>query len=94
MLQRNENLSFGKMTFAHPLPRQKIEDGFAILIGENRLFGAHVTPDFLKKEFTRKKFLVSRLPRRKKLYSIWMRLFRDLVSPTPRFITDSIMSGR
>jgi acetoin utilization deacetylase AcuC-like enzyme len=85
MPQRKENPLFGKMTFAHPLPRQKIEEGFANLIGENRLFGVDVNPAFLKKEFTRKKFLVSRLPPRRKLYSIWTRLFRDLVSPADFF---------
>ncbi len=74
-----------KRTFAHPLPRQEIEKGFAALIAENRLFGADVIPDFLKKEYTRKKFLVSGLPSRKKLYSLWTRLFRDIVSPAEFF---------
>lgn len=74
-----------KRTFAHPLPRQEIEKGFAALIAENRLFGADVIPDFLKKEYTRKKFLVSGLPSRKKLHSLWTRLFRDIVSPAEFF---------
>ena len=70
-----------KRTFTHPLPRREIEKGFEILIGENLLFGAELNIDIIKKEHSGKKFLVKKLPSRRKLLSCWGRLFRDLVSP-------------
>ena len=70
-----------KRTFTHPLPRREIEKGFELLIGENRLFGAELNIDIIKKEHTGKKFLVKKLPSRRKLLSRWFLLFRDLVSP-------------
>jgi acetoin utilization deacetylase AcuC-like enzyme len=85
MLLRRENPLLEGRNFAHPLPRREIEKGFESLIGENRLFGAELNPDIIKKEGEKRKFLVSRLPSRKKLLSHWSRLFRDLVSPADFF---------
>ncbi|MGZ8429599.1 MAG: hypothetical protein ACXW4S_09305, partial [Candidatus Deferrimicrobiaceae bacterium] len=85
MYLRRENPLLEGMTFAHPLPRREIEKGFETLIGENRLFGAEMNPDIIKKEGTKRKFVVSRLPSRKKLLSDWSRLFRDLLSPADFF---------
>ena len=85
MQLRRENPLLDGMTFAYPLPRRDIEKGFETLIGENRLFGAEMNPDIIKKEGTKRKFLVSRLPSRRKLLSLWSRLFRALVSPADFF---------
>ncbi len=75
-----------KRTFTHPLPQPEIEKGFDVLIRENRLFGAELNVDIIKKEHTGKKFLVSKLPGRRKLLSVWARLLRDLVSPAEFFV--------
>src|SRR3990172_8228526 len=85
MLQRRENPRFEGTAFTHPLPRREIEKGFEALIGENRLFGAEMNPDVIKKEGGKRKFLVGRLPSRKKLLSRWSRLFRNLLSPADFF---------
>lgn len=67
--------------FGEPLPRSAIEEGFDRLLRENRLFGADLNPEIIKKEGAKRKFLVAKPPRRKTLLSRWSRLFRDLVSP-------------
>jgi acetoin utilization deacetylase AcuC-like enzyme len=85
MKQRRVNHLLDGMTFAHPLMRRDIEKGFDTLIGENRLFGAEMNPDIIKKEGVKRKFLVSRLPSKKTLLSRWSRLFRDLISPAEFF---------
>src|SRR3989337_3110873 len=85
MPMRRENPLLEGMTFAHPLPRREIEKGFETLIGEKRLFGAEMNPDIMKKEGSRRKFLVSTLPSRTTLLSRWSRLLRDLVSPSDFF---------
>ena len=70
---------------SRPLTKREIEKGFDTLIGESRLFGAELNPDIIKKEGAKRKFLVKRLPSRKKLLSRWESIFRDLVSPARFF---------
>ena len=82
---RREKLPLEGVGLPHPLPKREIEKGFETLIGESRLFGAELNPDIIKKEGEKRKFLVSRVPSRKKLLSRWERLFRDLVSPARFF---------
>ncbi|MGA7104489.1 MAG: histone deacetylase [Candidatus Deferrimicrobiaceae bacterium] len=82
---RREKLPLEGLGLPHSLPKREIEKGFETLIGESRLFGAELNPDIIKKEGAKRKFLVSRLPSRKKLLFRWERLFRDLVSPARFF---------
>ena len=71
--------------FASALPRKCIEEGLDRLIAENRLFGADLNPEIIKKEGAKRKFLVARVPSRRTLLARWSRLFRDLVSPADFF---------
>jgi len=82
---RREKLPLEGVGLPQPLSKREIEKGFDTLIGESRLFGAELNPDIIKKEGAKRKFLVSKLPSRKKLLSRWERLFRDLVSPARFF---------
>lgn len=85
MSPRREKLPLEGLGLPHPLPKREIEKGFETLIGESRLFGAELNPDIIKKEGEKRKFLVSRLPARKKLLSRWERIFRDRISPARFF---------
>ncbi len=82
---RRENPLLEGISFERPLPRRDIEAGFGMLAGENRLFGAELNPDVIKKEGVKRKFLVGSLPSNRKLLSIWSILFRNLVSPADFF---------
>ena len=82
---RKEHPLLEGILFAHPLPLRDIEKGFGILNGGNRLFGAELNPEVIKKEGTKRKFLVARLPSKKKLLSLWSILFRNLISPADFF---------
>jgi len=64
MALRKEKLPLKGLGLPHPLSKREIEKGFETLVGENRLFGAELNPDIIKKEGSKRKFLVSSLPSR------------------------------
>lgn len=71
--------------YGTPLPRETVVRGLDVLISERKLFGAELNPDILKKEGAERKFLVARVPARRKLLSRWTELFRNLISPDDFF---------
>lgn len=64
------------------LPKETIVRGFEELIGGNRLFGADMRPDVLKKSGKGTRFLVAPLPSMRKLLSQWEDLFGNRTSPS------------
>lgn len=71
--------------YANPLSRERILGGIEALIGEKVLFGAELDPNVLKKEGSEKKFLVSKVPSRRRLLSRWSSIFRNLIAPDDLF---------
>ena len=71
--------------YGTPLPRGEILRGLEKLIAERNLFGADLNPSVLKKEGSGKKFLVSKVPSRRRLLSRWESIFRNLIAPDELF---------
>jgi len=64
-----------------PLPRETIVRGLRSLDGQKVLFGAELDPAVLKKEGSEKKFLLAKVPSRRRLLSRWRAIFRDRIAP-------------
>lgn len=67
--------------YGTPLPRERILRGLETLVDGNVLFGAELDPSVLKKEGSEKKFLVSKVPSRRRLLLRWSAIFRNLIAP-------------
>ncbi|GAB4362934.1 MAG: hypothetical protein Kow00128_03180 [Deltaproteobacteria bacterium] len=64
-----------------PLSRDRIQRGLSALLAERVLFGAEMDPEVLKKEGSEKKFLLANVPSRRRMLSLWRKIFRDRIAP-------------
>ena len=77
----NDPTPTGGSRYDTPLPRERILRGLETLVAERALFGAELDPSVLKKEGSEKKFLVSKVPSRRRLLSRWSVVFRNRIAP-------------
>lgn len=67
--------------YGTPLPRERILQGLSSLVGGKVLFGAELDPAILKKEGSEKKFLLAKVPSRRRLLALWRAIFRNRIAP-------------
>ncbi len=71
--------------FSVPRSKQEILGDLETLIAERKLFGAELNPTILKKSGKGARFLVSKVPSRRKLLRSWRALFEDRIPPAALF---------
>lgn len=78
------------MQFDAILARDELVEGFDTLTREKRLFGAELNPEVLKKSGSGKKFLITKVPQKRKLLSLWISTFGQKMSPSLFFDAVSV----
>ncbi len=79
--------------FTGPPQRSDILKGFETLIAGKKLFGAEINPEVLKKSGSKRSFLISKIPPKKKLMSIWAKITDNQFSPDSFFGMLSVTIG-
>ncbi len=93
MVELNGKYPFEGLKFDRPFAKSEILEGFEFLSGDKKLFGVELNPEVVKKSGSKRSFLLTQTPRKRKLLSTWHEITGNLVSPERFFDMISVTIG-